>query len=60
MKKLVLALSIATSLALVSCGSSEKEETCCKDSTLCVDSAKVDTSFTPATVTSTVTVDTTK
>jgi len=61
MKKLVLTLSIATSLALVSCGTSQKEETnCTQDSTCCADSAKVDTTFVLPTTTSTVTVDTTK
>lgn len=59
MKKLVLALSIATSVVLTSCGSSEEGKVCCKDSTCC-DSTKVDTTFVPPTVTSTVTVDSTK
>ena len=60
MKKLVLALSMAASLALISCSSSSKEEVGSKDSTITVvDTTKVDTSFVPAT-TSTVTVDSTK
>lgn len=59
MKKLVLALSIATSVILTSCGSSNEEKACCKDSLTC-DSTKVDTTVVNAVETSTVTVDTTK
>lgn len=59
MKKLVLALSIATSVVLTSCGSSEEGKACCKDS-ICCDSTKVDTTVVKAVETSTVTVDSTK
>jgi len=59
MKKLVLALSIATSVVLTSCGYSKEEKACCADSLTC-DSTKVDTTVVKTVETSTVTVDSTK